>query len=397
MMIYQINTSEGIGSTGRIVDSLALLSKENGYSCTIVCGEHLHEASDILCTQKKYHYYFENFMSRVRGNEGFGAKEITHHVIEKFEVDKPRLIHIHNLHGHYINSKMIFDYIKQNDIPVVWTLHDTWAFTGKCPNYNAVGCDKWKSGCYNCPQLKAYPVAYVDNSSKMWKEKKKCFTGVKNMVIVTPSNWLKNDAENSFLSEYPIKVIPNGIDLNVFSEKTSEFRKKYKIENRFVILAVSFAWGYRKGLDVIVDLAKKIDNNMVIVVVGTTPEIDRILPSNVISIHKTNNQAELAEIYSTADVFINPTREDNFPTVNLEALACGTPVVTFNTGGSPECLDVTCGAVTKENTACSMYEIIKNIAEKRPYSKERCRMRAEQYEASNQFRKYIALYEEIIR
>ena len=221
---------------------------------------------------------------------------------------------------------MLFKYIKKNNIPTVWTLHDCWPFTGKCPYFTIVKCEKWKNGCYKCPQYKDYPKTLYDNTKQMWKLKKKWFTGVHNLTIVTPSEWLAKLVHESYLKEYPVKIINNGIDLNLFrpSEKNrTDVVKKIK-KQKYIVLGVAFDWGFRKGLDIFIKLTDILPTDKYqIVLVGTSSIIDKELPKSIISVHRTQNQEELVELYTLADVFAMPTREENFPTVNLEALACG--------------------------------------------------------------------------
>lgn len=288
---------------------------------------------------------------------------------------------------------LLFKYIKAHSIPVIWTLHDCWAFTGHCPYFDMAECTKWKTGCYSCPKYKEYPTTILDNSKFMYRLKKKWFSGVKNMNIITPSQWLADLVKQSFLKDYPVKVINNGIDLNIFKPVKSDFRKKHRINNDdYMLLGVAFGWGERKGLDVFTTLAKNLADNYKIVLVGTDNEIDKLLPPNIISIHRTQNQAELAEIYTAADLFINPTREENYPTVNMEAIACGTPVLTFDTGGSPEIPDETCGAVVPKNDIEAMQREIIRICKNKPYSSEACIERAKKFNMNDRFMEYIKLY-----
>lgn len=289
--------------------------------------------------------------------------------LKKVKKYSPDIIHLHNIHGSYLNLKLLFKFIKKNNIRVIWTLHDCWSFTGHCPYFDMINCEKWKKGCYNCPAYKNYPKSYMDNSKINYRFKKRIFSGVDKMTIVTPSKWLGNLAKQSFLEEYQFKVINNGIDLNIFKPTESDFRQKYHCEGKFVLLGVAFGWGPRKGIDVFVDLAKRLDDRFQIILVGTNEKTDKILPDNIISIHRTNNQKELAEIYSAADLFINPTREENYPTVNMESLACGTPVLTFDTGGCAEIPDESCGMVVAKDDIDSLYNEIIRISKEKPFSK----------------------------
>ena len=307
------------------------------------------------------------------------------------------MLHLHNLHNSYINLPMLFRFIKKNQIPVIWTLHDCWAFTGHCPHFTLNKCDKWKNGCHHCELHREYPKSYVDHSKLMYGLKKKWFCGVENLTIVTPSVWLGNLVKQSFLSDYPVRVIHNGIDLDVFRPTESNFRKNHGItDKQKILLGVAFDWGMRKGLDVFLSLAERLDpKEYRIVLVGTNEAIDRDLPENIISIHRTHDQKELAEIYSAADVFVNPTREEVLGLVNLEALACGTPGVTFNTGGSPECYDETCGSIVDCDDIDALENEIIRICTVKPYTSEACIKRATKFDKNEKFKEYLDIYENI--
>jgi glycosyltransferase involved in cell wall biosynthesis len=227
----------------------------------------------------------------------------------------------------------------------------------------------------------------------MWNHKRKWFTGIKNCTIVTPSRWLADLIKQSYLKNYPVKVINNGIDLSVFKPTGSEFRKKNGLDGKMVVLGVASGWGGRKGLDVFIELARRLPDDYRIVLVGTTDNVDKDLPSNIISIHRTQNQNGLAEIYTAADVFANPTREDTFPTVNMESLACGTPVVTFRTGGSPEIIDETCGSVVDCDDIDAMETEIRRVCKEKPYSVEACLARAKNFDMNERFDEYVKLYQ----
>ena len=257
-----------------------------------------------------------------------------------------------------------------------------------------VKCNKWMSNCSQCVQRREYSF-FFDKSVKMFQKKKELFQGL-DLTIITPSKWLADLVKQSFLTEYSVKVINNGIDLNVFKTCLSDLRKKYGIENKKIILGVSFGWNERKGLDVFVELSKRLSEDYKIVLVGTNEQTDKYLPNNILSIHRTNNQQELAEIYSTADVFVNPTREENYPTVNMEAIACGTPVITFKTGGSPEMLDETCGSVVKCDDIDALEKEIIRICTDKPYSKENCIKKSKEFDKNKRYKEYLELYKSLL-
>lgn len=395
MKIAAINTCD-YGSTGKIMLQIASLAREHAHEIYTFSKKWVRNKGN------KGHIYFGYFVDhafhRIFG-EILGLYEIfsffsTLSLIRRLRFFSPNLLHLHNLHGSYLNLPLLFGYIKKHDIKVIWTLHDCWAFTGHCPHFTMAKCDKWEGGCHDCPQFREYPKSFVDNSKYMYRLKKKWFTGVKNMTIVTPSEWLAGLVKESFLKEYPVKVINNGIDLSIFKPTQSDFREKHGIGDKYIVLGVAFGWGKRKGLDVFVELAKRLDpKKYQIVLVGTDNEADKQLPESIISIHRTQNQTELAEIYTAADVFANPTREENYPTVNMEAIACGTPVVTFKTGGSPEILDETCGSVVPCDDVDAMEREIIRVCETKPYSVEACLEKAKCFDKDEKFKEYIELYE----
>jgi glycosyltransferase involved in cell wall biosynthesis len=294
---------------------------------------------------------------------------------------------------------MLFKYLKQKNKPIVWILHDCWAFTGHCTYYDYIGCDKWQSECNSCPQLRQYPASYIfDNSKNNFLLKKRYFTSLDKLTIVTPSNWLANEVKKSFLNKYNIKVIHNGIDLNIFKIKKSNFKKKLNIENKFMILGVANVWEERKGFEYFVKLSNIIQNDEVIVLVGLNDKQLKNLPRNIIGIKRTNNLEELVDIYNSADVFVNPTLEDNFPTINLESLACGTPVITFDSGGSPETIDNNTGIVVEKGNIKDLYKAIQNIKNiGKNVFMDKCRTRVEKYfDKNDRFDEYIKLYQEVI-
>lgn len=395
MKIVEINTCD-YGSTGKIMLQIAETARENDHSVTTFSRK-WNNTKSIADSQIYFGSFLENalhhILAKVTGLSECFSFFGTLSLILKLKKIKPDIIHLHNLHGWYINLPLLFRYIKRHNIKTVWTLHDCWSFTGHCPYFDMVDCGKWKEGCYKCPQFNNYPRSLFDNSKYMYNLKKKWFAGVKNMTIVTPSEWLAGLVKESYLKDYPVKVINNGIDLDVFKPTGSDFRKKYALENKYIVLGVAFGWGKRKGLDIFCELAKRIDEQKYqIVLVGTDDNVDKLLPDNITSIHRTQNQTELAEIYTAADVFANPTREEVLGLVNLEALACGTPVVTFDTGGSPECIDETCGAVAAKDDTDAMYNEIIRICETKPYSKEACLKRAIFFDKNKKYEEYLKLY-----
>lgn len=396
MKLVEINSCN-FGSTGNIMLGIAEMARKEGGD-TWVC---VPKSRDNSKKSVDGQIFIGNRISRnlhiqlgqMTGYQGCFSVFSTWNFLQKLSEIKPDVIHLHNLHGNYINLSMLFRYIKKHDIPVVWTLHDCWSFTGQCPHFTMVKCGRWKTGCHDCTQYKKYPASKVDRTKQMWYLKKKWFTGVKQMTIVPPSEWLGNLVKESYLKEYPVRVIQNGIDLKMFKPTGSNFREKYHIsKEKYILLGVAFGWGERKGLDVFIELADRLDSRFQIVLVGTDETVDKQLPENIISIHRTQNQKELAEIYTVADLFVNPTREENYPTVNMEAIACGTPVVTFKTGGSPEIVNEGTGIVVEENTVDNLYKIIVNEYENGNLDSQKCLEYAKEFDANIWFQKYIGLF-----
>ena len=398
MVIAEINTLP-VGSTGKIMFDLAETARRHGHTVYTYSAKTFRRGMKNDYPERPCHTYFGseigNFFHKavggVTGFNGYLSTWSTRKLIKQFEKQRIDILHLHNLHEFCINLPMLFGWIKKKNIRVIWTLHDCWAFTGHCPYFTMVGCDKWKSGCGGCPQKNIYPKSYLDTTSFMWKKKKEWFTGVKDLTIVTPSAWLAGLVKESFLSEYPIRVINNGIDLNVFKPTPSDFRETHGIVGGVLLLGVAFSWSKYKGLDVFIELAKRLPENYRIVMVGTNDTVEAMLPDHVITIRKTSNQVELAEIYTAADILLNPTREDNFPTVNIESLACGTPVLTFETNGSPEIIDDSCGQVVPYSDTDAMEQAVYQMIG--TYSPDACIKRAKRFARVDRYEEYIQLYE----
>ena len=400
-MMKKIVIINGInyGSTGNIAISIGNLAKEEGYDVYS-----FFRNSRAGNSRKQEDQYFigtwldriiSERLSYIFGLNGYFNIINTHLFIKKLDEIKPNLIHIHNLCDNYLNINMLFKYLAEKDIPVIWTFHDSWPFTGRCAKNS---CEKWKEGCGNCPHKDYYPSTLIfDNSKEVLKKRTDLYNKLNNFTIVTPSKWLANQCQYSlFKDKYPVRVINNGIDLNIFKPTESEFKTKYNLQDKYILLSVAAYWDYSKGLDVLIELAKRLPEQYQIVIVGTNEDIDKQLPENIISIHKTSNQKELVEIYSSADLFVNPTRDENYPTVNMEALACGTPVITFETGGSPEIINDKCGKVVKQNDIDELEKQIIYICENKPYKKETCLRHAKNFDKNKKFKEYIKLYKELI-
>lgn len=360
MKVVQINIFPNF-STGNIMMNIHKKLQQNNIESYVVWGRG-REAKDEyeIYMNDKLGVYYHVIYSRLTDKTGFASKKSTIKLINKLDEIRPDIIHLHNIHGYYINIELLFNYIKKHNIEVIWTLHDCWAFTGHCAYFDYVGCNKWIKGCYKCPQLNRYPISFKDNSKDNFLKKKELFSNV-NMTIITPSNWLANLVNKSFLNAYKTKVIYNGVDSKIFHYVKSNFRIDNNLENKKIILGVASTWDERKGLKDFIKLAEIIDSKTVIVLVGLNDKQISLLPNNIIGIKKTTNVKELVEIYSSADIFFNPTYDDNFPTTNIEALLCGIPIITYDTGGCMECIfDDKCGLVVSKGNYMIVKEMITN-------------------------------------
>ena len=381
------------GSTGNIMLQIADCAIDHGHDVRTFSKKWRKQTA-----KREYHSYYgttlENgihvVLSRLIGFQGlfsyFGTKSLVRE-LEKFQ---PDIIHLHNLHDSSTCLPVLFKYIRKNDIKTVWTLHDCWAMTGQCPHFTMVKCDKWKTGCHDCPQRAARLP--IDCSSLMWEKKKKWFTSVKDMVIVTPSEWLADLVKQSYLKEYPVEVINNGINLEMFKPSESQYTLKKK---KYLVLGVALGWGQRKGLDTIIKLRDKLDSDYQMLLVGVDESVKAVLPAGIDAINRTDNQKQLAEIYSAADVFINPTREDNFPTTNIESIASGTPVITFDVGGSKEMLNPTCGEALPADDVDLLASEIVRVCTTKPYVQTACVARGRDFDMNKKFMEYVALFEKV--
>ena len=337
-----INEECGTGSTGRICTDIAAALESDGNEVKIAFGRN----ADIVPAQySKYAVRIGNdidlkihgLITRAFDATGFGSMRATRKFIHWIYQFNPDIIHLHNLHGYYINIDLLFSCLKQLNKPVVWTLHDVWPFTGHSAYCDAVGCSKWKNGCENCPQMKVYPISYVDRSKRNWERKRNIFCGVTNLTIVTPSKWLAELVEDSFLNEYPVKVINNGIDTGKFHKVSTHLRSNLRLQRKKILLSVATVWNDLKGLSDFEQLADLLGENYKIILVGgMTNSQEKELPESILHIRRTQDVNEMVELYNTADIYLNLTYCDTYPTVNLEAASCGTPVITYAVGGSTE-------------------------------------------------------------
>lgn len=403
MKLLLLNTTANTGSTGRISEEIGLLAEKKGYDVRFAYGRRaVNSQLPLIKIGNKWDIRVHGVKSRLCDTHGFASKGATKAFIREIEEWKPDIVNIHNIHGYFINVEVLFDYLKRVQIPVVWTFHDCWPFTGHCSYFDGVNCFKWKTECNNCPNIKGYPTSwFVDNSKKNFYRKKELFNGLNNMTIITPSDWLTNHVGSSFLSSYRATTIHNGINLDVFKPvDVSSIYNKYGLsDKKNIILGVASVWDPRKGLTDFIELSGKLSGNEQIVLVGLSEEQSKNLPVNIKGIARTENIMELAALYSIATVFVNPTYLDNFPTTNIEALACGTPVITYRTGGSMEAVDSKTGMIVEQGDVDGLKVAIEEIVTNgEDFYKDDCRERAVRlYNKDDRFKDYIELFERLIK
>lgn len=310
----------------------------------------------------------DGILTRLDGRPGFHSKSPTRRLLAKLDEIDPDVVHLHVLSGYYINVEMLFGWLAAHNCKLIWTLHDCWDFTGHCIYFTYVKCMQWRSVCAasaTCPQKREYPECWFAGDSTVrrnFEDKKKLFTMLppERVQLITPSQWLADLVKQSFLGKYDVKVLHNTINTEVFKPTPSDFRERHNLGNKFVVLGVASKWSERKGLKDFVRLAQDLDSErFAVVVVGLSgeqiKEVGREV-EDIVALPKTKTQKELVEAYSVADVFFNPTVEDNYPTVNLEAEACGTPVVTYDTGG---CRETVCSSTSQ--VVCGYEEAVHAI------------------------------------
>ena len=399
MKILVINAESGYGGGPAIIaNGIAKAVCERGGEAVVAYGRQADPNSGVRVfdLRSKAGLYSHIAVSRLFDAHGFGSSAATKKLLAFMDEFKPDLVNLHNIHGYYLNVELLFEYLTQKNIPIVGTLHDCWAFTGHCAYFDRVGCDKWQTGCKSCPQSHGYPKSLVlDRSEANFARKKALFTAPRRMTVVTPSDWLRELAEKSFLGKYPCKTIHNGIDLQKYHPIESDWKKQHGLEDKKMLLGVAATWGgARKGLQDLIKIASSLGEAYKLVIVGLTPKQLETLPDNVLGICRTENVEELVKIYTAADVFVNASIEDNFPTVILEALACGTPVVTYDTGGSRESLNEVCGRVVEQKNTAQFADAVRDVLQSGDL-KQACLERIADFNHKKKYGEYADLFSEM--
>lgn len=400
--LLQISIEVNSGSVGRIAEQIGETVLENGWLSYITYARNNNPSkSEVIKIGKKLDLYWHGLETRIFDNHCFSSKSATEDLINRIIEIKPDIIHLHHLHGYFINIEILFDYLKKCEIPVVWTFHDCWSFTGHCAYFDFVGCEKWKMECYDCEQKKEYPASLLfDRSQQNFIDKKRIFNSVKNMTIVSVSKWLSEKVNESFLKNYDSRIIYNGVDLERFYPKDSRMKidELYETKHKFLLLGVATTWDNRKRLQDFIELSNFLDDKFVIILIGLNKVQLKNLPKNIIGIERTESQDELCEFYSASDLFLNLSVEETFGLTTAEALACGVPSVVYNATACPELVSEDTGFVVEKQNMSELINVI-NIAQKKgkqSYSKA-CRNRAiTLFDKQERFLEYLNLYNEIL-
>lgn len=398
--LLQINATVNTGSTGRIAEEIGQRAIAAGYDSYIAYGRAARESkSKLIQIGSKWNVRWHGLISLLFDAHGFSSKHATKKFIKQLESIQPDIVLLHNVHGYYLNIEVLLNYLKDKNTPIFWTLHDCWPFTGHCSYFDAVNCEKWKTHCYKCANQKKYPKSVLlDNSKQNYDRKKSLLLALPNVTFIPVCKWMGRIVDDSYMKGRPQQVIYNGTNVDVFKpqniEVANEIRKKYGIIGKYIVLGVASTWDKRKGMADFEWLNEQLKENYQIVLVGLSEKQIEGLPKGIVGIRRTESVQELAALYSLANVFVNPTYVDNFPTTNIEALACGTPVITYNTGGSPEAIDKNTGIVVSKGDKKALKKaIVDVVANKEIFTCENCRQRAvANFNKDDRFDDYIKLF-----
>ena len=399
--LLQINVSANWGSHGKIAEGIGEIAMSNGWESYIAFGRFANASqSKLIKIGNKWEQRLHGLATRLFDRHGLASAKATTELVKSIEKINPDIIHLHNVHGYYLNYPVLFKYLSQSGIPVVWTLHDCWAYTGHCPYPIFAGCSRWMSHCVPpCPLRKSFLKSWiVDNCRKNFDIKKQCFNSIENLYIVTVSKWLETEVKKSFLRNKNIRCIYNGVDISIF--KPTEYGMllmKHKIKKtEKVVLGVASIWEERKGLYDFYRLRQLLPSTIRIILIGLSAKQIENLPSGIDGVSRTDSQQELAAYYSMADVYVNPSQAETFGMTTAEAMACGTPAIVYDVTASPELIDEKTGRAVMLGDVKALGNTIIEICDK-PLSPESCRERVIQFfNKDKRYQDYMKLYEEIL-
>lgn len=399
-ILLQISAAYNCGAPGKIVEQIGLLAKARGWEVYAVHGVRHSNPSQLTTLSKVTtgQEWKHAFRSCLLDGQGLGSKHYTEQVVESIKKLDPDVIHLHNLHGYYINYEVLFSYLRSADKPLVWTIHDFWSITGHCAHFDYNGCNKWKTECHSCKFHTEYPFSLIDRSQRNYRLKKKLFAGLKNATIVPVSKWVASLLAESFLREYPIRVIYNGVDTSVFFPRKNDLRKRLGLQDKFILLGVASPWSVMKGFADYMELRANLSDDFIIVMVGLTRKQISRLPHGIIGIERTQNQEELADYYSIADATLNLSYQETFGMTTVEGMACGTPGIVYNKTASPELVTPETGIAVEAGDIRGIVNAIKEISQKgKVFYSDNCRKRVlDNFDKDDRFADYIKLYESFL-
>lgn len=397
MKVLFINTVFERSSTGRIIHDICVRLRQQGHDSMVIYGRYpVQSEFPSMCFNSKIENILHGVNTRLFDRHGFGPKATTKKIIETIKHYQPDIIHLHNIHGYYVNIKLLFQFLKQMDLPVVWTVHDCWPYTGHCVYYDYIGCDKWKTECCQCPKKREYPASYgIDNSKRNYNQKRELFNSIPNLTLVAVSDWLKEQLGMSFLKHHRIQRIYNGIDQTVFRPIKTDIKKRMGLEGKKVFLAVSDGWSERKGKNLLYQFTDYLNPDEVLIMVGLSEKDLKSCPKQLLGMGRTENLQQLVELYSAADIVLNPSYEETFGMITAEALSCGTPVIVSNATASPELVNSTCGRIIEKGNISDLRMTVDLLLENTP-TKEQCLNRAKMFNSEIVYQEYINLYHSLM-
>ena len=396
MKVLQINAVYGFKSTGVIVKDIGDTLVKNGDEAYFAYQTTNEDVENGYLVGGKFSWKFHALYARMFGKQAYASKRATKKFLKWIDEIQPDVVHFHNLHSNYIHLNMLCDYLAKKNIPVVITMHDCWYFTGKCTHYIAVKCDKWQTSCGKCPLNKSeQPSLFFDCTSKVLQDKTEHLLKLNNLTLVGCSEWIAAEARKSKLSSTNIQVIYNGVDTSIFTPHDSEIRKELGIESNFVVLGMADKWYAEQNREIVEKIIAHQDENTKIVIVGCKEEQTKYSErfNNVIPLGYITDRNRLSDIYASADVFVNLTRADTLPTVNMESICCGTPVITFDCCGSPELVDKACGFVVEEGNINQLLACIEKIK-----SEPLCfdvQKQQKRFDKNECYKKYLDIYKSV--
>lgn len=399
--LFQINVTANWGSTGKIAEQIGVYAQKNGWESYIAYGRYANPStSHLIKIGNKLDTYLHFAEQSIFDNEGLCSRNPTQELIQQIRKIQPDIVHLHNIHDHYLNYQLLFNYLNHIDIKVVWTFHDFWAITGHCMHFVSKGCNRYETKCYDCPMNKVYPKSLLDRSQKNYLLKKELFSACRNLTIVPVSEWVGEIISKSFLKDKPIKVIPNGIDINLFKptplESYHNNEVKRKVEGKFVILSVASQWEYDKGLDDYIRMSKILADDEIIVLVGISENIKKKLPNNILGINRTSNYEELAALYTRANVVTILSSAETFGLTIVEGFSCGTPAVVYNNTAPPALITPTTGLVVPNKDYRTAYSAIQELKQRPLNPDDIMKHAANNFDKDKCCEKYLRLYNSLI-